>query len=175
MKKILLLVFVLFNFFSFNLTLESIFSFWNYKYVAFAWDSNSCACWDCEFWCPWDLDDAIERNNADDTTRAENDLTSSNFTINVDSISPWINAEGSNTQERVNWLLWKVIQNMMIALGTLSVLIMTVWSWYIILHNWQDELLSKWKSIFMAWVYAMIIALSSYLIIYIVRQILYSS
>jgi hypothetical protein len=63
---------------------------------------------------------------------------------------------------------------MMIALGSLSVLIMTIWGWYIIMHNWQDELLSKWKSIFMSWVYAMSVALSSYYIISIVRYLLYS-
>lgn len=104
-----------------------------------------------------------------------NDLTSSWFTINVSDISPWIDSEWSDTEERINWLLWTIIQTMMIALWVLSVFIMTIWAWYIILHNWQDELLSKWKSIFMAWVYSMIIALSSYLIIYIVRQILYST
>lgn len=104
-----------------------------------------------------------------------NDLTSSWFTISVSDISPWIDAEWSDTEERINWLLWTIIQTMMIALWVLSVFIMTIWTWYIILHNWQDELLSKWKSIFMAWVYSMIIALSSYLIIYIVRQILYST
>ena len=104
-----------------------------------------------------------------------NDLTSSWFTISVSDISPWIDSEWSDTEERINWLLWTIIQTMMIALWVLSVFIMTIWAWYIILHNWQDELLSKWKSIFMAWVYSMIIALSSYLIIYIVRQILYST
>jgi len=102
------------------------------------------------------------------------DLTSDKFQINVNSISPWIESKWSNTSERVNWVLWTLIQNMMIWLWILSVLIMTIWSGYIIFHNWQDELLSKGKSIFMSWVYAMIIALTSYYLISIVRYMLYS-
>ena len=102
------------------------------------------------------------------------DLTSTNFSISVNDISPWIVSKWSNTWERINWLLWTVIQKMMIALWSLSILIMTVWGWYIVFHNWQDELLSKWKSIFMAWIYAMIIALSSYILVSVVRYILYT-
>ncbi|NVP17769.1 hypothetical protein HUU51_03560 [Candidatus Gracilibacteria bacterium] len=109
------------------------------------------------------------------STFGNNDLTSSGFTISVSDISPGIDSEGSDTEERINWLLGTIIQTMMIALGVLSVFIMTIGAGYIILHNGQDELLSKGKSIFMAGVYSMIIALSSYLIIYIVRQILYST
>ncbi len=102
------------------------------------------------------------------------DLTSTSFQIDVNSISPWIKAEWSTTSEKVNWVLWSLIQNMMIWLWILSVLIMTIWSGYIIFHNWQDELLSKGKSIFMSWVYAMIIALTSYYLISIIRFMLYS-
>lgn len=105
---------------------------------------------------------------------SSDDLTSPDFIINVNDISPWIVWKWNNTNERINWLLWTFIQKMMIALWSLSILIMTVWAWYIVFHNWQDELLSKWKSIFMAWVYAMIVALSSYLLVSIVRYILYT-
>lgn len=103
------------------------------------------------------------------------DLTSSDFQINVSDISPWIVWKWSTTSERINWFFWTIIQTMMVALWVLSVLIMTIWSWYMILHNWQDELLSKWKSIFMSWVYAMIIALTSYYLIAIVRFLLYKN
>lgn len=103
------------------------------------------------------------------------DLTSSEFEINVSDISPWIESKWVTTSEKINWLLWTTIQTMMIALWILSVLIMTIWSWYMILHNWQDELLSKWKSIFMSWVYAMIIALTSYYLIAIIRFLLYNT
>ncbi len=103
-------------------------------------------------------------------------LNSAEFEINVNDISPWINisSEATTSAEKVNFLLWTLIQKMMIALWSLSILIMTVWGWYMILHNWQDELLSKWKSIFMSWIYAMIVALSSYYLIAIVRFLLYS-
>jgi hypothetical protein len=78
-----------------------------------------------------------------------------------------------DTTERTNNLLWVVIQNMMIALGAISILIMTVWAWYMVLHNWQDELLSKWKTIFMAGIYSMLVALGSYYLVALIRFILY--
>ena len=115
--------------------------------------------------------------NSEDSAYSDKswDLTSPDFQINVDDISPWIVWQWSTTKERVNWLLWTFIQNMMIALWILSVFIMTIGSWYMILHNGQDELLSKWKSIFMSWVYAMIVALTSYYLIAIVSYLLYKN
>ena len=102
-------------------------------------------------------------------------LDKTSFMIDVSSLSPWLEVWWSTTSQRVNWLLWTIIQKMMIALASISVLLMTVWGGYIILHNWQDELLSKWKAIFMSWIYAIVIALSSYYLISIVRYILYST
>ncbi|MDD3145569.1 MAG: hypothetical protein PHV23_05675 [Candidatus Gracilibacteria bacterium] len=109
------------------------------------------------------------------TSGGPGDLTSSDFEINVSDISPGIEGKGSTTSERINWLLGTIIQTMMIALGVLSVLIMTIGAGYMILHNGQDELLSKGKSIFMSGIYAMIIALTSYYLIAIVRFLLYKN
>mgnify|MGYP001773797700 CR=1 FL=1 len=107
-----------------------------------------------------------------------NCLDEPNFEINVswgDGLTPWkLWMEWDSLEERANWILWTIMQRLMIALWVLSVLIMTIWAWYIILNNWQDELLSKWKSIFMAWIYAMLIALTSYYLIAIVRYMLYA-
>lgn len=107
----------------------------------------------------------------------KSDLTSTSFVIDVSWISPGVDItdKSATTNWKVNYLLWTIIQKMMIALAVLSVLIMTVWGWYIILHNWQDELLSKWKSIFMSWVYSIVVALSSYYLIAIVRFVLYNT
>ena len=63
----------------------------------------------------------------------------------------------------------------MIAIWAISLLVMTIWAWYMIFYHWQDELLSKGKSIFNAWIIALIVALSSYYIVSLVRLILYSN
>jgi len=81
----------------------------------------------------------------------------------------------SNTSEWANVLLGTIIQKLMVALGVLSVLIMTVGWGYIILYHGQDELLSKGKSIFMSWIIALVIALSSYMIVGLLRFILYNN
>lgn len=101
------------------------------------------------------------------------DVTTTWFTIFVDDISPGMWPVWWTTKENVNFVLWTIIQNLMIALWSLALLIMTIWAGYILLHHGQDELLSKWKAIFMSWVYAMVVALSSYYLISIVRYILY--
>ena len=89
----------------------------------------------------------------------------------------WIgpNLWGKSTWEWVNNVFGTVIQKLMVALWVLSVLIMTIGGWYIILYHGQDELLSKGKSIFMSGVIALIVALSSYLIVGLLRFILYNT
>ena len=105
---------------------------------------------------------------------ADWDLTSPGFTIHVNDISPGMDVQGSNTSEVINYALWTIIQKMMIALWSFALLIMTIGGGYIILHHWQDELLSKWKAIFMSWVYALVVALSSYYLVAIFRFILFN-
>lgn len=102
------------------------------------------------------------------------DLTSPGFMVNSNDLFPWLSAPVSWSSNIANWFLGSIIQNMMVVLWTLSIFIMTIWAWYMILHSWQDELLTRWKSIFMAWIYAMVVALSAYYLVAILRFILYS-
>ena len=108
------------------------------------------------------------------TDEAKSDISTKAFTIKVNDISPGMDVQWKTTSESINYALWTIIQKMMIALWSLSIFIMTIWGWYMVLHHWQDELLSKWKNIFMSWIYALVVALSSYYIIAIVRFILYN-
>jgi hypothetical protein len=80
---------------------------------------------------------------------------------------------GWETDDPADFILGQVIQNMMIALWALSILVMTIWAWFMILYNWQDEMLSRWKNIIMWWIYAMIAALGSYYLVAAIRFILY--
>ncbi len=107
------------------------------------------------------------------SSEAQWDITSQWFTISVDDISPGMWVQWSTTKQNVNYLLGTIIQNLMIALWSISILIMTVWAWYMLTYYWEDEQLTKWKNLFMWWVYAMVIALSSYYIVSIVRYLLY--
>jgi hypothetical protein len=109
-------------------------------------------------------------------TFADSNFTSSDFTIDVWDITPWSNKLiiKSDVKKTVNKVLWTTIQSLMIPLWAIALLIMTIWAWYMIFYHWQDELLSKWKSIFNSWLIALIIALSSYYIVSLVRFILYS-
>ena len=105
-------------------------------------------------------------------------IISNDYTINVSNFTPWwknLELKWNTTEERVNFLLWTIIQKLMIALGTLSLFVMTIWAGYMIFYHWQDELLSKWKSIFISWLIALSVALSSYYIVSLVRYILYST
>jgi len=102
-------------------------------------------------------------------------IDSIKFQIDVNDITPWLEIEeGDNVEQTINRTLWTIIQKLMIALWSLSLLIMTIWGWYMIMYHGQDELLSKWKSIFLSWITALVVALSSYYMVAFLRYILYS-
>ena len=127
-------------------------SFWNISFT-YAITDQELHDFDCEY--SWNC---IEKDN---------------FRINPNSISPWMDIQENDTEKNVNYALGTIIQTLMIALWGLSILIMTIGAGYIIMHHWQDELLSKWKSIFMSWIFALVVALSSYYIVSILTYILY--
>jgi hypothetical protein len=103
-------------------------------------------------------------------------INESDFTISVNDIAPWgkLVIEGDSTSMTLNRTLWTMIQQMMIRLGSLSLIIMTIWWWYMIIYHGQDELLSKWKYIFMSWIIALVVSLGSYYMVALLRYILYS-
>lgn len=105
------------------------------------------------------------------------DLTKSSFTIDTSNVVPWWNKliVKWSVKKTVNNVLWTIIQKLMIAIWVISLLVMTIWAWYMIFYHWQDELLSKGKSIFNSGIIALIVALSSYYIVSLVRLILYSN
>ncbi|MDD3646683.1 MAG: hypothetical protein PHH06_04745 [Candidatus Gracilibacteria bacterium] len=80
---------------------------------------------------------------------------------------------GSTAKENINNALSTIIQKLMVALGVLSLFIMTVGAGYIIMYHGQDELLSKGKSIFMSGIIALVVALTSYYLVSLLRYILY--
>lgn len=108
--------------------------------------------------------------NSEDYTK----ISEAWFSISVnETIWVWFKVEW-DTSQVINRTLWTIIQKLMIALWVLAVLIMTVWAGYIIMYHGQDELLSKGKSIFMSGITALVVALSSYYLVSILRYILYN-
>jgi hypothetical protein len=105
-------------------------------------------------------------------------INSQGFKISVSKIAPggdfvadeWL----KTTPEVVNFVLGTIIQKLMIALGSLALIIMTIWAGYMILAHGQDELLSKWKSIFISGITSLVVALSAYYLVSFIRFILYS-
>lgn len=112
------------------------------------------------------------------TTYASTDISDTSFEIDVDQFTPggtsliWGGEQDSETA--MNTFLWVVIEKLIIIFWVLATLIMTVGAWYMILYHGQDELLSKWKSIFMAGITAMAIALSAWVIVRLFAYFLYS-
>ena len=95
------------------------------------------------------------------------------FTINVNDFSPGLKVSEGSSQENINSGLSKIIQTLMVWLWSLSLLIMTIGAGYMVAYHGQDELLSKGKSIFTSGIIALVVALSSYLLVELVVGILY--
>ncbi len=102
-------------------------------------------------------------------------ITNSDFTIDTNKLF-WdskIDDWTTTTKELANKTLWTIIQNLMIAMWTISLLIMTIWAWFMIFYNWIDTTLSKWKSLFTWWIIGLLVALTSYYMVAILRFVLY--
>lgn len=107
----------------------------------------------------------------------QNCLNSTEFMIETSDITPtWkkYNENSSSITETSNNILSTVIENLMIAIWVIALLVMSIWAWYMIFYHWQDEMLSKWKTMFTTWITALIIALTSYYLVSLVRYILYT-
>lgn len=108
-----------------------------------------------------------------------NDFTTTDFEIDVTGLTPGDDTlAGEMSGDGAKWIadavLWKVIQSLMIVMWVLALFTMTVGAGYMIIHYWQEEQLSKWKSIFVSGLIGLAVALASYWIIALVRYILYS-
>lgn len=133
---------------------------------------TSCPSWSCS----WNVEDP--KKEVKETPKKctwENCLNSPNYMFPTSEFVPggtfkwW-----KDTQEKVeNWLV-KIIQNLMIPFWVLATIIMTIWAWYMVLHNWDDEMLNKWKKIFKMWIISIVIALSSYLLVELLKNLLYA-
>jgi len=104
-----------------------------------------------------------------------------NSTIKI-SYSAWIESKSYMIDTMGLWLWWKKIHEkwaketidnwlqifitkLMVALWVLSLFIMTIgWAYMITAHG-KDEMLTKWKTIFTAWLISITVALLSWIII----------
>lgn len=109
-----------------------------------------------------------------DVTYASN-IDSPNFTINVGDFTPGSVALGDNddSTQAANNILGRIIDMLIVAFGALSLFFMTIGAGYMIIYHGQDEFLSRWKSIFMAWLISLAIALSAGMIVKFIAYLLY--
>nr|MDD3720147.1 hypothetical protein [Candidatus Gracilibacteria bacterium] len=117
---------------------------------------------------------------ADGTTSSgctgENCLNSTEFMINTTDISPGTKNynETGDIKDTANNILSTIIQNLMIAIGVIALLVMSIGAGYMIFYHGQDEMLSKGKTMFTTGIVALIVALSSYYLVTLLRYILYT-
>lgn len=107
----------------------------------------------------------------------EESLCSADFKINTSLFSPgWNNFKNKSTSKQtIDQFLTTLIQKLMIALWSIALFVMIIWSWFMIFAMWKDDNLNKWKTIFKAWIIALVIALSSYMMVSLLKYILYAN
>lgn len=137
--------------------------------------------WNTDFWAVWATDWWWMENSWDNNSNSSNwcswpnCLSSTEFTIDTTDFTPtWKTINQWNLEDTTNNLLSTIIQNLMVAIWVIALLVMSIWSWYMIFYHGQDEMLSKWKTMFTTWITALIIALTSYYLVSLVRYILYN-
>lgn len=185
-KKVVLFFVLIFSIFAF----DSSFAVWNW------WTNNNnwgCIDWDCTETSKEIRKEIDKRLNeqakqaASESAKVRDSACQSswncfdktNFTIETTSMFDfwwWLTSQvnWSDSKAKIQSVLSIIIQKMMIVLWIISLFIMTVWAWYMITYHWEDELLSKWKTIFKAWIIALVVALSSYYLVSLIRYIIYN-
>lgn len=107
---------------------------------------------------------------------SEDAICSDKFMIPTNDFSPgWAGLNKASSEKTINWFMTVLIKKLMVALGSLALLIMVVWAWFMIFAMWKDENLNKWKTIFKAWLISLAIALSSYYMVSFLSYILYTT
>lgn len=102
-------------------------------------------------------------------------LADKSFVLPVKDLVPWWTFSWWTTKSRVdNWLV-TIIRKLMIPFWTLALFVMTIWWGYMVMSNWQDETLSKWKRIFRWWLISLSIALCSYVMVALLTFLLYAN
>ncbi len=126
-------------------------------------------------WLKFSFKDAKEAY--DNSEESLNDFTSRWFKIWVWDVLPWTRytdpANSTSVKERTNIFFADAIQKLIIWLGSIALLIMTIWAWFMIIYHWEDNLLTKWKSIFWAWVISLILTIMSFYIVEFVKYLLW--
>ena len=109
------------------------------------------------------------------TVFASSDITKQSFKVSVDTFSPlWTNLVKWSSKQNIDSLLATILNVLILFIGVAAVFFMSIWAWYMIIYHGQDELLSKWKTIFTSWLIALVVALSAWLIIRLFIFILYN-
>lgn len=147
-----------------------------------SYTSDSCPCWDCEFWCPWDLDKAIEKQ----ASSSSNSSTSWWCTYNIDgdvnlwsfltackpkkvawwsgefSVSGWFKTTINNWIKNISLLLW------IVAVWAL------VYAWMLFQFSaWEDDKIKKAKDIFKWTTIWFLLLISASWMIYVVINLVY--
>ena len=94
--------------------------------------------------------------------------------IDVNTIAPWGSEFiGQTTQETVENVLLTVLEKLIVMFGVVALVFMTLSAWYMIIYNGQDELLTKWKTMFSASLISLVIALLAGLMVRLLIYLLY--
>lgn len=165
MKKIVLIFFFLLSFWIWNVFADVPFSNgWVYQKNSYAW---------------WDITPPTSSNWWSSTSCSwwKDSLCSADFEIDTSLFSPgWNNFKNKSTSKQtIDQFLTTLIQKLMIALWSIALFVMIIWSWFMIFAMWKDDNLNKWKTIFKAWIIALVIALSSYMMVSLLKYILYAN
>lgn len=102
---------------------------------------------------------------------------SSDFNVKVSDFTwnTWMDIQDWETlKQKTNGLLNKIIKMLIVAIWVIALFVVSVWAWYMIMYNWNEEFLKKWRNMVYTGFLTLFIALTSYYLMNLVRYILYS-
>lgn len=106
---------------------------------------------------------------------ANNDFSSPGFMFSVKEFF-WIWKDvisWSDLETKSNNLFAEIINILIVGMWVIALFVMVVGAWFMIFYNWQDEVLNKWKKMFMTGIIWLFLALSSYYIVALIKYFIY--
>ncbi len=118
--------------------------------------------------------DYIKAKSAyDNSDASKDDFTSPWFKIPVNQLFPWSRYwKQDNYVWNIKEFFMDIIQKLMIGLGAIALIIIVIWASFMILYHGEESMITKWKSIFSWWIIALVVALSAYYLVEIVKYLL---
>lgn len=122
-------------------------------------------------WGTWEVACASESNWC---TEWENCLTSTDFVFNLTGLIWWTTPENEKSVKSVNVMITRIVELALIAIVFIAASLIVVWWVWMASSWWNSERINRWKTIITYNIIAIVVALMAYIMVSVVRWLVFN-